>query len=105
MGYIRAIQKARSNALEACGESRDLAADLDPILFSEETDRLLEQLGRAHDHPNPTDPMNLSHMMRKARDGSESLQITTLSQIDQRLNFIDRPADALQAVMDGGSAA
>ena len=60
MGYIRAIQKARSNALEACGESRPVAASLDPVLFSGDADRLLEALADAHDHPSPTDPMNLS---------------------------------------------
>ena len=99
MGYIRAIQKARSNALEACGESRSLAADLDSVLFSEDTDRLLEALAAAADHPSPTDPMNLSYMMRKARDGSPSLQITALAQIDRRLDFIDNPPDALKAVV------
>ena len=99
MGYVRSIQKARSNALEACDENRSLAADLDPVLFSEDTDRLLEALATAHDHPNPTDPMNLSHMMRKAHDGSPSLRITAASQIDRRLNFIDNPPDALRAVL------
>ena len=99
MGYIRAIQKARSNALEACDESRPVAASLDPVLFSADTDRLLEALAAAHDHPSPTDPMNLSQMVQKTQDGSPSLQITAAVQIDQRLNFIDCPADALRAVM------
>ena len=38
-------------------------------------------------------------MMQKVRDGSPSLQITALAQIDRRLDFIDTPTDALRAVM------
>ena len=76
MGYIRAIQKARSNALEACDESRPVAASLDPVLFSADTDRLLEALAAAHDHPSPTDSMNLSQMMQKGTiDVSDNPQV------------------------------
>ena len=73
MGYIRAIQKARSNAIEACDESRSVAAGLDSVLFSEGTDRLLEALADAADHPSPTDAMNLSRMMQSTQDGSPGL--------------------------------
>lgn len=100
-GYVRVIQKARSNSLEATDNDRDLAEVIDPVLFSEDTDKLLEALARCADgNPSPGDAMNFSWMMRKLAGSSAGVKVSAACLIDDRYNFIARPLDAYKAVAE-----
>ena len=95
-GYIRAIQKARSNMVEEGRGSMEAAAIMDPNLFSDEAETLLKLLAVVHDDtPDAMTTMNMSVMVANLAERSCALRICAVTQIKPEYNFLDNPVALL----------
>ena len=113
-GYVCAIQRARSSLREGCSSSGPSslddvdreAAEIDPVLFSERGELLLQKLTEASEgRPDAFVVLNFSWMMRRlagldtddpwmAPNVSHVLRIT-LASMDRRYDFTESPLSAL----------
>jgi len=92
-GYVRAVQKARSNALEANGESVALARDFDPVLFGDDLTVLMEKMADRSDSGSwePVEMMNFTTLMRLRSDRSPGLMAALLTSLDTRDFYLEEP--------------
>lgn len=104
-----AVQKARSNALEACQDDEGLAELLNPWLFSDDCQQLMTRMSDKA-QPDPMDVMNCMGVLNRYGGNGVSMTLAVAGSqfpnVRRRLTA-DSPIEAIKVhePVDGSNAA